>query len=270
MKILIVDDERGAREDLRRAVGNVTGTAEIVMAKTAAEALKYAGKSSFDAVFLDINLPDMDGLITAREMNEMRPGTNIIIQTADPGFALEAYGLYVCDYILKPVSEKDIRRALEHLRWPVSEALPRLEVRCFGRFEVLWNGRPLKFSRSGSKELLAYLIDHKGELVSMDDIAYALCEDVGDVMKAKIHIRVFLCELNHTLDRIGMREVLIRKRGEMAICRDMVDCDYYRMLDGDTGASTGFRGEYMTQYSWAEYTEAQLWFGAPYPGLRMA
>lgn len=270
MKFLIVDDEQGAREDLMRAVCNVTGPAEIVMAKTAAEALEHAGRTVFDAIFLDINLPDMDGLITAREMTAIHPGTNIIIQTADPKFALEAYGLYVCDYILKPVSEKDIRRALEHLRWPVSEALPKLEVHCFGRFEVFWNGRPLKFGRNGSKELLAYLIDHRGELVSMDEIAYALCEDIGDVTRAKIHIRVFLCDLNHTLDRIGMGEVLVRKRGEAAICRDMLDCDYYRLLDGEPEASRRFRGEYMTQYSWAEYTEGELWFERPLSGLCMA
>lgn len=270
MKILIVDDERGAREDLKRAVGNVTGPAEIVMAKNAAEALEQTGRSGFDAVFLDINLPDSNGLITAREMTEMRPGMNIIIQTADPKFALEAYGLYVCDYILKPVREKDIRRALEHLRWPVSESLPKLEVRCFGRFEVFWNGRALKFKRNGSKELLAYLIDRRGALVSMDEIAYALCEDIGDVTRAKMHIRVFLCELNHTLERIGMGELLIRKRGEVAICCDMIDCDYYRLLAGDPGTSIGFRGEYMTQYSWAEYTEGELWFGGPVSDLRMA
>lgn len=270
MKILIVDDERRAREDLKCAVGNVTGPAEIVTAKNAAEAMEYVRRTGFDAVFLDINLPDRNGMITAREMTEMRPGTNIIIQTADPKFALEAYGLCVCDYLLKPVSERDIRRALEHLRWPVSEPLPKLEVRCFGRFEVFWNGRALKFSRNGSKELLAYLIDRRGALVSMDEIAYALCENIWDVTRAKIHIRVFLCELNHTLERIGMGELLIRKRGEAAICCDMIDCDYYRLLAGDPEASTGFRGEYMTQYSWAEYTEGELWFESPAADLRMA
>lgn len=270
MNILIVDGERGARNELRRAVGKVAGPTDIITAKTAAEALEFAGRISFDVVFLEIDLPDGDGLITAREMAEMKPGTNIIIQTADPKFALEAFGLCVSDYILKPVCEKDIRRALEHLRWPVSETPPRLEVRCFGRFEVFWKGRILKFTRNGSKELLAYLIDRRGALVSIDELAYVLCENIGDIRKAKRHIRVLLCELHNTLECIGMGELLIRKRGEAAVCCDMIDCDYYRLLDGDPKASVGFVGEYMTQYSWAAYTEGELWFGGSMPQLFMA
>ncbi|MCR5367783.1 hypothetical protein [Eubacterium sp.] len=46
----------------------------------------------------------------------------------------------------------------------------------------------------------------------------------------------------------------------IAIKRDMIDCDYYRMLGGDVNAVNSYHGEYMKQYSWAEYTNAKLHF----------
>ena len=46
----------------------------------------------------------------------------------------------------------------------------------------------------------------------------------------------------------------------MAVRRDRVDCDYWRMLEGDPGALNAYRGEYMMEYSWAELTAARLYF----------
>ena len=57
-----------------------------------------------------------------------------------------------------------------------------------------------------------------------------------------------------------MDDLLIREHRELAIRRDMVDCDYYRMLEGDMDALNSYRGEYMTEYSWAELTNANLYF----------
>ena len=57
-----------------------------------------------------------------------------------------------------------------------------------------------------------------------------------------------------------MEKVLIRSRQQLAVRRDLVDCDYYRMLDGDMDALNSFRGEYMVDYSWAELTAGKLYF----------
>ena len=57
-----------------------------------------------------------------------------------------------------------------------------------------------------------------------------------------------------------MDDLLIREHRELAIRRDMVDCDYYRMLEGDMDALNSYRGKYMMEYSWAELTNANLYF----------
>ena len=73
-------------------------------------------------------------------------------------------------------------------------------------------------------------------------------------------IRVLISDLRATLREIGMEELLIRERRQLAIRRDLVDCDYYRMRDGDTAAVNAYFGEYMKQYSWAELTAGRLHF----------
>ncbi|MBQ6120977.1 MAG: response regulator, partial [Clostridia bacterium] len=77
---------------------------------------------------------------------------------------------------------------------------------------------------------------------------------------AKDRLRHLVGDLRNTLASIGMEDLLVRRSGRLAILRDRVDCDLYRMEDGDMEAVNAFTGEYMTQYSWAELTNGQLTF----------
>ena len=76
----------------------------------------------------------------------------------------------------------------------------------------------------------------------------------------KDRLRHLVGDLRNTLSSIGMEEILVRRSGCLAVLRDKVDCDYYRMKDGDMEALNSFAGEYMTQYSWAEPTTGRLVF----------
>ena len=104
-------------------------------------------------------------------------------------------------------------------------------------------------------------MDRKGALCSSEEIATAVWEDEGDIRNTKTHIRVLISDLRKTLANIGQEDVVIRQRGQVAINTDKLDCDYYHMLEGDMRALNSFKGEYMTQYSWAEITAGQLAFG---------
>ena len=260
MKILIIDDEWAARQELERVVRNVVTDADIQTASNAGEALRIGRSDVFDVIFLDIQIPDMDGLTIAREILKAHPQTNIVVTTANPQYALDAVRLYVCDFIVKPLQEKDLRNAFEHLRWPVDAELQRLRIQCFGHFEVYWNGKPLMFSRSKTKELLAYVIDHYGASCTSEEIAAALWDNISDMSLTKSYIRGLIWDLRHTLDSIGMGGLIIRRSNKIAIRRDMLECDYYRFLEGDEEARDSYRGEYMSQYAWSEYSQGELWF----------
>lgn len=85
-------------------------------------------------------------------------------------------------------------------------------------------------------------------------------EDADNLANAKHNLRNLASDLRATLDDIGQTDILIRGSGTMAVNRGKIDCDYYRMLDGDITAVNAFRGEYMTQYPWAQMTEGRLHF----------
>ena len=67
-------------------------------------------------------------------------------------------------------------------------------------------------------------------------------------------------DLRETLAANGMEKLLIKKHNQWAIRKDMLDCDYYRMLSGDINAVNAYHGEYMSQYSWSELTAGRLYF----------
>ena len=116
------------------------------------------------------------------------------------------------------------------------------------------------FARRQTKELFAYLVDREGAACTAEEIAAALWEEENDIQAMKHRIRNLIGDIRNCLGRIGMEDVLIRERRQLALRRDRLDCDYYRMLAGDMEMVNAYRGEYMVEYSWAELTAGRLHF----------
>ena len=260
MKVLIVDDEISALRDLERAIKKVILQVEISTTDEAWKAVEACRKQSYDVVFLDINMPGMNGLTLAMKVKETAPDARIVFVTGYDQYALEAYRIHAHGYIMKPVDAAAIREELDQIPHPLKLEPRMLYVQCFGVFDVFWQGEPLLFQRRRTKELLAFLVDRKGATCTVEEIAAALLEGGTDLGKAKHQIRNLVNDLRSTLKKIGMEDLLIRKSGVLAIHADQIDCDYYRMLSGDPDALNTYHGEYMTQYSWAEMTAGKLWF----------
>ncbi|WP_051226403.1 LytR/AlgR family response regulator transcription factor [Butyrivibrio sp. MC2013] len=115
MVILIVDDEKRARLDLRRLIKGILPHAEIDEAEGWKGCLALVADKCYDIVFLDINMPEMDGLTLAEEIKKYQPLINIIILTAYPEYAFDAHQLFVSGYLLKPALPEDLRRVLSNL-----------------------------------------------------------------------------------------------------------------------------------------------------------
>lgn len=114
--ILIVDDETPARNRLRALFADLNHSAEVLEAKNGLEAIAIAEKSAVSTVLLDIRMPEMDGLETARHLNKLSPAPAIIFTTAYDAHALQAFDLNAIDYLLKPVRAERLSLALEKAR----------------------------------------------------------------------------------------------------------------------------------------------------------
>lgn len=263
MTIFAIDDEPKALQLLHDAIIAAEPNAEIFDFSDGESALQSLREQRLtpSAVFSDIELPGMSGLAFAVELKKLSPETKLVFVTGFPKYAADAYTLHVSGYIVKPVYADRVREELDHLRLPSAEPRhDKLQVRCFGPFEVFWHGKPVIFRRRQSKELLAYLVDREGRACTAEEIAAALWEDERDIGAAKHRIRNLLTDLRDTLRELGAEDVLIRERRQLAVRRDRIDCDFYRMLDGDMDAVNAFDGTYMPEYSWAELTAGRLQF----------
>ena len=262
MTTLTVDDNPMIVQAVQEILTRIASDGTHLSALTGADALKKARQAPPDVAFLDIEMPDVSGLELAERLKSLRERTNIVFITGHEEYAISAFDLYASGYLLKPVTERQLRRALDNLRYPVSssqESVPkRLKVRCFGQFEVWCGGEVVRFRRSRSKELFAYLVDRRGSMCSTQQLVSALWPDVPEETSYASQLRVFIAELQTTLTQLGHGEALVRGRGMLGVRPSAMDCDYYDYLAGSPAAVQNFFGEYMSQYSFGEPTLAEL------------
>lgn len=271
MNTLVVDNKQLAINALVKILISVDPAGNHVGASTAAQALEFVKEQAVDVVFLDIEMPGMNGLELAKRIKDICGTINIIFVTGYAEYALSAHRLYVSGFLLKPVTEEDVRTALDNLRYPLQQrddaerwTEPHdqqnqlLTVQCFGNFEVFWKGIPLHFQRSKSKELLAYLVDRRGASCTIGELIGILWEDKNESRSLHNQCRNLIYDLRKTFRKNGIKDALIRNRNTVAIDCSMLNCDYYHFLERDVAAVNKYRGEYMMQYSWAEMTIANL------------
>jgi two-component system LytT family response regulator len=115
IKTLIVDDEPVARRVLREGLEQFPEVQVIGEAENGRDALQKIGKLSPDLVFLDLQMPVMSGFELVRALGE-GPLPVIVFVTAFDQHALEAFEAGAIDYLLKPVSEARLEKAVERAR----------------------------------------------------------------------------------------------------------------------------------------------------------
>ena len=113
MKILIVDDEKPARDRLARLVEGLSAYQIVGEAGNGNEALRKAESSQPDIVLMDIRMPGMDGIQAARHLSRLPQPPAVIFTTAYADHALEAFETHAVDYLLKPVRKERLQSALE-------------------------------------------------------------------------------------------------------------------------------------------------------------
>ena len=129
-----------------------------------------------------------------------------------------------------------------------------LSINCFGNFEVFVDGHPLVFEREKAKEMFAYLIDRAGSSVTTEQLAVVLWEDRAYDRTLKNYVSTILGSLRNTLRKVGKEDILIKTRNHLSVNPEKIKCDAYDYEKGILSAVNSFRGEYMVNYSWAEFT----------------
>lgn len=253
MRILVVDDERIALEGLLAIVQEVVPHAELHGFEYPEDALAFAARQMCHVAFLDVEMAQMSGVELAERLKQCNPNINIIFATGFEDYRKEAYELHASGYLTKPITAAKVRRELEDLRRPIPQQ-HRMRIQTFGNFEVYIDGRPAAFRYTRTRELLAYLVDRRGAQCTIAELQAVLFEDDDG---HDSYMKSLRRDLLDTLAAAGCGDVIAHQRGKLSVLPERVSCDYYDWCDGKREGLV-WQGEYMLQYSWAEYTAGIL------------
>lgn len=180
MKVILVDDEHLALSYMEHQLRKVSQVEILGKFADPFEVKRFVLEKDVDVdvVFLDIHLPEIDGIELAEQLLQDKPRLNVVFVTAYDEYAIKAFELNALDYVMKPVPQErleitlrriqerlDERTKQEDLR---SEEGKRLNIRLFRQFRIESSNRePLqvRWRTTKAQELFLYLLQHRGQLV---------------------------------------------------------------------------------------------------------
>lgn len=261
MTAICVDDERLLMEDTVSMCQDLPGIRQVKGFICSQDALDWLEHHDVQLALLDIDLPDMNGIALAAAIKAKWPDTAILFLTGYAQYAVDAFAVRACGYLLKPVTRErlaaDVAYALSVQRQMPAD---HVMVRTFGNFDVFVDGTPISFRRTKCKELLAYLVDKHGTGVSRAELSSVLWEGRTHDRRMQKQLDVYIRSLRDTLREYGIEEMLELQRGQCRVRPECFSCDAYRFFNGDSVAINSFRGEYMSAYSWASMTESMMYW----------
>ena len=261
MKAICVDDEELILYMIVKMCESLPQLDEVKGFKSATQALDWVKENHADVAFLDIDMPEMNGINLAAEMKNAQPDLSVVFVTGYSEYALDAFRVHASGYLLKPINKEKLEKEVEYAlsQKSVEEKKPaHIEIRTFGEFDVFVDGNVVNFKRAKARELLAYLVDREGGSVSRAAAFSVLWGDEAYDRSKQKQIDVIVRSLRETLKEYGIEEILSIERGMLRVNTEKFDCDLYHFLKGDIAMINRYRGEYMNQYSWAGLTEALI------------
>jgi DNA-binding LytR/AlgR family response regulator len=213
MTILVVDDERPARDELRYLLEEEKDISPILEAENGMKALETLEKEKIDLILLDIQMPGITGLETARQLMSLPVFPQIIFVTAYDQFALEAFDVNALDYLLKPVEKDRLSRALnrvrnrmmnhqgtEDLEKAVRNVLKLSDEtgkKCCRKITVYRDGRfiPISFDR-----IILLTAEEKHSLIYTIDGMYSYRKCLGELEELVRDPSLFKCHRSFTVN----------------------------------------------------------------------
>ena len=235
MRAVIIDDEIPAINELTYLLNK--NDVNIIGAFTSSEeGYDFILAEKPEAVFLDIDMPQHNGLELGLQIKMQLPTIALVYITAYPQYALDAFKSYPIDYILKPIDEYRFCETLTHIKNNIEQTHPvkqeTFKITCFGIFKAVTGAEEVKFSTHKSRELLAYLICNSNRKIFKDELLREIFNSVDD-KKDSNNLRVTLYRLRNALmeKKISKEQILIRNDYGITVRDGSCDLlDYYKFI----------------------------------------
>lgn len=154
LRALIVDDELPAQSELSYLLDETGAVDVLATASSVRDAIEELKQHRFDVLFLDINMPGVNGMQFAEALSKLQQPPAVVFVTAYGEYAAEAFDVNAIDYLMKPVEEDRLRQAIAKVIAHAGASVKKTEHE---RIAVEKNG--------------------KKALIPMDDISYVMAKD---------------------------------------------------------------------------------------------
>jgi len=179
LRALVVDDERLAREELCFLLSQVDGVDVVGQAANGIEAVGLIEDLTPDVVFLDVQMPGMNGFEVARQAIGREATAEIVFVTAYDQYAIEGFQVNAVDYLLKPVDVARLEQAVQRTRRRLQSGRPKPALANEDLEQIV----KLVTERQSRRERLAVKVGERVMLVDADDLIFAsLADDVITVV----------------------------------------------------------------------------------------
>lgn len=234
MNILIVDDEIDTLNEINFYVKKYKQFNCVVICTNPIQALEEAKKTRFDIALLDIEMPGINGLELAERLLNLYTQMRIAFITAYNSYATEAFDVNAIDYVLKPIREERLIKALDRLvgqsthNHKDKEDRPKLYMQTFGKFVIRIGNDVVKWNRKKSSELFAYLLENRDIPVHKEKLCDLLWPDL-EPRKALVNLQSTIYSIRKVFREYDDREISIKFAGDKymlnieEVCIDMVE-----------------------------------------------
>ena len=213
IRVLIADDEPGMRLILRKMIARVEGYTLVGEAADGAELMEKFTALRPQVVFLDVDMPVMNGVACANQIQDEDPGCVLIFATAHEEYRSDAFAVYAFDYLLKPFKMERVIETLTRIRERLSfvQSRPAVDKKPVSE-RVKPQGRMMIKHRDGvsfinmDDILLVQREERATVIYTADENSYATSDTLSET-EAKLDPQVFfrchrsyIINLNHIHD----------------------------------------------------------------------
>lgn len=177
IRCIAIDDEPLALRQIKSYISKIEAIELVALCNNATEAQQLLAKESVDVIFVDINMPDINGIDLVRGLSQP---PLVIFTTAYSEYAIEGFRLDAVDYLLKPFPFEDFKRAVEKAR-SLLELLQMRKEKSSAEGEITDIVSESSTDKSSNSDYISIKSDYKVNLVRFSDIVYV--ESVGEYVR---------------------------------------------------------------------------------------
>lgn len=229
LRTILVDDEELSIKRLKKILIECSGIHICSTFSNSLEAYEYIKENKVDVAFLDISMPDIDGMTFSDMLHDIDSDIDVVFITGYDEYAVKAFELNALDYLLKPVTSERLQKTLDKIKKKrrYGQASSGIKVSFFNGFKICTTGdegREIKLRSPKTEELFAFIVYKR--TTSREEIVDTLWEGF-DFDKALKNINSNMYYIRKALSIYGLEDCIKTGKKEIGIETSRITCDLF-------------------------------------------